>query len=112
MEDLQREFPDYGLKYSIGTCRRGVLAVLAPLGADRSGVPVVADNAGGQISFDIFPIGWDKTYALQHVQNEGFKTIHFFGDKTFEVRRFGQQRKREQQRGEGARAGGGGGSGH
>jgi hydroxymethylpyrimidine pyrophosphatase-like HAD family hydrolase len=43
-------------------------------------------GTGGQISFDIFPVGWDKTYALQHVQHEGFKTIHFFGDKTFEVR--------------------------
>jgi len=38
---------------------------------------------GGQISFDVFPNGWDKTYALQHVENEGFDEIHFFGDKTF-----------------------------
>ncbi|OCF59409.1 phosphomannomutase [Kwoniella mangroviensis CBS 10435] len=38
---------------------------------------------GGQISFDIFPQGWDKTYSLKHVEPEGFDTIHFFGDKTF-----------------------------
>lgn len=53
---LQEKFPDYGLTYSIG----------------------------GKISFDIFPNGWDKTYALRHVENEGFEEIHFFGDKTFE----------------------------
>ncbi|XP_032526119.1 phosphomannomutase [Danaus plexippus] len=35
---------------------------------------------GGQISVDVFPAGWDKTYCLQHV--EEFSEIHFFGDKT------------------------------
>lgn len=29
--------------------------------------------------------GWDKTYCLQFVEKD-FDTIHFFGDKTFEVR--------------------------
>ncbi|KAG8699571.1 Phosphomannomutase [Ceratobasidium sp. 395] len=41
-------------------------------------------SIGGQISFDVFPIGWDKTYALRHVEDEGFEEIHFFGDKTYE----------------------------
>lgn len=54
IEQLQAIFPDYGLKYSIG----------------------------GQISFDVFPLGWDKTYCLQFVK-EKFPEIHFFGDKTF-----------------------------
>ena len=47
-------------------------------------------SIGGQISFDVFPTGWDKTYSLQHVENEAkrpdgvhYTTIHFFGDKTF-----------------------------
>ncbi|KAJ8098831.1 eukaryotic phosphomannomutase [Lipomyces tetrasporus] len=53
---LKEAFPDYGLTYSIG----------------------------GQISFDVFPTGWDKTYCLQHVEKDGYKTIHFFGDKTFQ----------------------------
>lgn len=52
---LEKEFADYGFKYSIG----------------------------GQISFDVFPIGWDKTYCLQFVDSE-FGDIHFFGDKTHE----------------------------
>lgn len=55
VEALQAKFPHFGLKYSIG----------------------------GQISFDVFPIGWDKTYCLRYVQAAGFGTIHFFGDKTF-----------------------------
>ncbi|KAK3300387.1 eukaryotic phosphomannomutase [Chaetomium fimeti] len=48
-------------------------------------------SIGGQISFDVFPTGWDKTYCLQHIENEAkrpngveYTTIHFFGDKTFE----------------------------
>lgn len=54
---LEKEFASFGIKFSIG----------------------------GQISFDVFPIGWDKTYCLRHVQEHGdFDTIHFFGDKTYE----------------------------
>ncbi|KAG2382995.1 hypothetical protein C9374_004962 [Naegleria lovaniensis] len=50
---LQERFKDYNLKYSIG----------------------------GQISFDVFPEGWDKTFCLQYVKDH-FDEIHFFGDKT------------------------------
>lgn len=50
---LSKEFADLNLTYSIG----------------------------GQISFDVFPSGWDKTYSLQFVDH--FKEIHFFGDKTY-----------------------------
>ncbi|KAB8337033.1 hypothetical protein FH972_021337 [Carpinus fangiana] len=60
---IQEQFPDLGLTYSIG----------------------------GQISFDVFPKGWDKTYCLQHVEAEktrpdgvDYTTIHFFGDKTYQ----------------------------
>ncbi|XP_046989161.1 phosphomannomutase isoform X1 [Schistocerca americana] len=52
---LRKQFPDLGLVYSIG----------------------------GQISFDVFPEGWDKTYCLQHIMKDNFKEIHFFGDKTY-----------------------------
>lgn len=51
---LREQFADVGLTYSIG----------------------------GQISFDVFPAGWDKTYCLRFVEND-FDTIHFFGDKTY-----------------------------
>ena len=40
-------------------------------------------SIGGQISFDVFPKGWDKTYCLRYVEKD-FEEIHFFGDKTFE----------------------------
>lgn len=53
---LKAEFPDLSLTYSIG----------------------------GQISFDVFPNGWDKTYCLQHINEQDFEAIHFFGDKTYE----------------------------
>jgi len=52
---LQDKFADYGLTFAIG----------------------------GQISFDVFPPGWDKTYALGRVAEEHFDEIHFFGDKTY-----------------------------
>ncbi|XP_012503119.1 PREDICTED: phosphomannomutase 2 [Propithecus coquereli] len=52
--DLRKEFAGKGLTFSIG----------------------------GQISFDVFPDGWDKRYCLRHLENEGYKTIYFFGDKT------------------------------
>ena len=54
MKVLQEQFSLYGLTFAIG----------------------------GQISFDVYPNGWDKTFALQHVENDGFDEIHFFGDKT------------------------------
>lgn len=53
---LAKEFPDLGLTFAIG----------------------------GQISLDVFPIGWDKRFCLQFVENEKFKEIHFFGDSTWE----------------------------
>ncbi|KAF1773958.1 HAD-like domain [Phytophthora cactorum] len=47
-------FPEYNLTYSIG----------------------------GQISFDVFPSGWDKTFCLRYLDAKDYDEIHFFGDKT------------------------------
>lgn len=52
VDELQTEFKDSGLKFALG----------------------------GQISVDVFPEGWDKTFCLNHVAD--FEEIHFFGDKT------------------------------
>ncbi len=41
-------------------------------------------SIGGQISFDVFPQGWDKTFCLGYIGDEEYEEIHFFGDKTFE----------------------------
>ena len=54
VEKMRAEFKDLDLTYSIG----------------------------GQISFDVFPKGWDKTYCLQYLTE--YDEVHFFGDKTFE----------------------------
>mmetsp|Transcript_40506 Transcript_40506/g.42268 ORF Transcript_40506/g.42268 Transcript_40506/m.42268 type:complete len:268 (-) Transcript_40506:39-842(-) len=40
-------------------------------------------SIGGQISFDIVPIGWDKSYCLQFVEKE-YDNIIFFGDKIYD----------------------------
>jgi phosphomannomutase len=38
-------------------------------------------SIGGQISFDVFPEGWDKTFCLKFVEKR-YQNIYFFGDKT------------------------------
>jgi len=37
---------------------------------------------GGQISFDCYPNGWNKSFCLSHLPSDKFKEIHFFGDQT------------------------------
>lgn len=39
-------------------------------------------SIGGQISFDVFPKGWDKTFCLRYLEH--VPTVHFFGDKTLQ----------------------------
>ena len=39
-------------------------------------------SIGGEISFDVFPDGWDKRYCLGIVEKDNFSTIHFFGNQT------------------------------
>ena len=39
----------------------------------------VVCKLGGDTSFDIYPLGWDKTYALNHFRNH--KEIFFVGDR-------------------------------
>ncbi|MBK26047.1 MAG: hypothetical protein CME70_18770 [Halobacteriovorax sp.] len=45
----------------------------------RNKVKNITMALGGQCSIDIYPRGWDKTYALQHFENVG--TTWFVGDK-------------------------------
>lgn len=52
VDDLKKEFADAPLSYAIG----------------------------GEISFDVYPTGWDKTYCLRFLDE--FSVLHFFGDKT------------------------------
>lgn len=41
----------------------------------------IVTTIGGQVSIDIYPKGWDKTYCLNHIHE---KKIFFFGDMTME----------------------------
>lgn len=50
VSELKKEFADLNMTYSIG----------------------------GQISFDVFPAGWDKTYCLKYLPEADFDEIHFF----------------------------------
>ena len=70
------EFEKFDLAHGI---RKGMIAKLQAEFADLN----LKYSVGGQISFDVFPIGWDKTYCLQFVKGQ-FDEIHFFGDKTYE----------------------------
>ncbi|EDR25287.1 phosphomannomutase, putative [Entamoeba dispar SAW760] len=36
---------------------------------------------GGQISFDCYPVGWDKTYSLNYIKDK-YSHFEFFGDRT------------------------------
>ena len=56
IDELKKNFAHLNLKYSIG----------------------------GQISIDVFPQGFDKTFALRYLQNKNYKKIYFFGDNTNE----------------------------
>ena len=96
VEAMEKEFADMGLKFSIGiiiiqnictihimtaaflfllTCYFGVLFFVLFL------------YLGGQISIDVFPQGWDKTFCLGLIDLTQFKEVHFFGDKTYPVKR-------------------------
>ncbi len=56
---------------------------LEPVKSQRVFLPLgLCFSAGGQISFDVFPDGWDKRFCLGIVEKDNYSTIHFFGDKT------------------------------
>ena len=65
----------------VSKCREKMVAVLEKEFGERFGLKF---SIGGQISFDVFPKGWDKTYCLQFLKDQNFEEIHFFGDKTYE----------------------------
>lgn len=71
----RQEFFEYDQKHGI---REALAEELRQNLANDMGLQI---SIGGQISMDVFPVGWDKRYCLQFLDKE-FKTIHFFGDKT------------------------------
>lgn len=75
-QEERDEFERYDLEKGV---RKAFVAALRERFADMD----LEFSVGGQISFDVFPRGWDKTYCLRYVKPD-FDEIHFFGDKTFQ----------------------------
>lgn len=73
----RNEFEQYDLKHGI---RKTMVEKMKVEFADLN----MTYSIGGQISFDCFPNGWDKTFCLRYLAEGDFDEIHFFGDKTFE----------------------------
>jgi len=59
----------------------GVRAAMVSTLQERFAELELTYSVGGQISFDVFPKGWDKTFCLRYL--DAFDTVHFFGDKTY-----------------------------
>lgn len=74
-QEERDDFEKYDFEHGI---RKKFVEILRTRFADLD----LVYSVGGQISFDVFPKGWDKTYCLRFVR-EDFDEIHFFGDKTF-----------------------------
>jgi len=72
----RNDYEKYDLEYNI---RKNMVQAMKEEFADLD----LTYSIGGQISFDVFPKGWDKTYCLKFIKDEEFDEIHFFGDKTF-----------------------------
>jgi len=72
----RNDYEKYDLEHNI---RKNMVGAMKKYFADLD----MTYSIGGQISFDCFPTGWDKTYCLQYLKESDFDEIHFFGDKTF-----------------------------
>lgn len=70
-KEQRNAFEVYGKKEKV---REKMINILS------AAFPDLTFSIGGQISFDAFPVGRNKTFCLQFLKD---KTIHFFGDKTF-----------------------------
>ncbi|ORD94591.1 PMM [Enterospora canceri] len=68
----RKEFNDFD---GIEKVRQKIVDEVAPFVDEMD----VACSIGGQISIDVFPKGWDKTYCLKHIKET---EIYFFGDMT------------------------------
>ena len=72
----REKFSNFDKSFGVSTFRRTVLQQLREE-FENSKVPVTI-KLGGETSFDIYPEGWDKTYALRHFPNH---EIYFLGDR-------------------------------
>ncbi|KAI5181870.1 phosphomannomutase [Nematocida sp. AWRm80] len=67
----RKEFCEYDKQHKV---RENIVQAI------KGEFPHLTFSIGGEISIDIFPSGWDKTYCLTHLDNEPIRSIYFFGD--------------------------------
>ena len=72
----RERFSDFDKSFGVSTFRRTILTQMREE-FKNSRIPVVV-KLGGETSFDIFPSGWDKTFALTHFPDY---EIYFLGDR-------------------------------
>eukprot|EP01097_Dermamoeba_algensis_P005450 TRINITY_DN3468_c0_g1_i1.p1 TRINITY_DN3468_c0_g1~~TRINITY_DN3468_c0_g1_i1.p1 ORF type:complete len:255 (-),score=35.99 TRINITY_DN3468_c0_g1_i1:57-821(-) len=75
LPDDRKVWVDYDQKHNV---RKTMVAKLKEF-IKGWGLDIVI---GGQMGFDIFPMGWDKSVCLQYLEH--FEEIYFIGDKTLE----------------------------
>ena len=68
----REEYVEYEKKHQIRK------RLIANIKKDLDDLQLVV-STGGQISMDIYPLGWDKTYCLQHLDDRNFDKIFFLG---------------------------------
>jgi phosphomannomutase len=76
-KEERNEYEKYDIQHAI---RKSMIDAMKSSFPDLS----LTYSIGGQISFDVFPSGWDKTYCLNYINCSEYDEIHFFGDKTFD----------------------------
>ena len=72
----REKFVDFDKSFGMSSFRRTILQQVRE--EFKNAKIDVTIKLGGETSFDIFPVGWDKTYALNHFP--GYK-IWFLGDR-------------------------------
>ena len=70
----REQFIEYDKKNNV---RNNIISILEKRFGDKMVI-----SHGGSTGVCIHPIGWDKTYCLNHLDKTEFDEIHFFGDQT------------------------------
>ena len=71
-KEERNDYEKFDLAHNI---RKDMIALMRTEFADLN----LTYSIGGQISFDVFPQGWDKTYCLNLIGEDEYDEIHFFG---------------------------------
>jgi len=76
MNHEREKFINFDQSFGMSSFRRTILTQMREE-LENARVPIVV-KLGGETSFDIFPDGWDKTFALTHFPDH---EVYFLGDR-------------------------------